>query len=738
MSHARDSARPLEPPNFRGGSPPAGRDPLATVLRRLRWPVVILWVAAVVILHPFASGLSNVTNYNTTADLPPSAPSTRVVTLEQEAQHSDVDVDQAVVVFANGKRLTAGDLAEVASARAAVKHLVGRVGGLGAPGAPQRSADGQADQFTANVTSQPANEANIDNSAVQAIRQVASEAASRAGNGLQVAVTGSAAEEAATGSGNLSLLLIRALVIVMVILLLVYRSPVLWLFPLLGAVGGIVVAQAGAHALANAGLTVSTLSSALLVGLVLGAGTNYALLLIHRYRQELRRNATTEGAMVIALRRTVPTLVASAATVIISMLCLLAARSASLHGFGPVGAVSIASALIAEITLLPAILLVVGRKVFWPWIPRNGDAGREESRVWSGIGARVARHPAQVTVVTVLLLGAACAGLATLYTNGNPVDQIKGDPPSVVGAQLVAEHYPAGELDPLVILTPPDRAGAAAAAARAIPGVDTVTPGTPVEGYDSFAVITSVPPYGSQGTVTIKDLRQRLDQDAPGSLVGGDPAMQYDAAQAAHRDELVLIPLVLAVILIVIIVLLRAIVAPVMLVAAAALSFGASLGLSTLLWRYGLGYKGVEAPLPLYIFVFLAALGVDYNIFLSARIREESRQLGLRRGTLRALGVTGGVITAAGLIMAACLGDLIALPAVSTAQVAMAIAIGVLLDTLLVRTVLVPASLLTAGERVWWPSRSARPGQRGTETAGRLDPRPRLAPHHIGDSHERP
>lgn len=530
----------------------------------------------------------------------------------------------------------------------------------------------------------------------------------------------------------MTLLLIRSLVIVMVILLLVYRSPILWLFPLLGAAGASVSAKAAAHALANAGLTVSTLSTSLLTGLVLGAGTNYALLLIHRYRQELRRNAATADAMAIALRRTVPTLVASAATVTISMLCLLAAQSASLHGFGPVGAVSIASALIAEITLLPAILLVVGRRVFWPWIPRNGDPGREESRVWSGIGARVARHPAQVTVVTVLLLGAACAGLATLYTNGNPVDGIKGDPGSVVGAQLLAEHYLAGDLAPLVVLTPPNRAGAAAAAAQATPGVATVTPGTPAAGYDSFSVILSVPPYGSQGTVTIKDLRQRLDQDAPGSLVGGDPAVQYDTAQAAHRDELVLIPLVLAVILLIVIVLLRAIVAPVMLAAAAALSFGAALGLSSLLWRYGLGYKGVEAQLPLYIFVFLAALGVDYNIFLSARIREESRQLSLRRGTLRGLGVTGGVITAAGIIMAACLGDLATLPAVSTAQVASGIVVGILLDTLLVRTVLVPASLLTIGERVWWPSRSGQGGG-ASQPLTAWAPRPRLARHHIGE-----
>ena len=708
-----------------------GRDRFATTLRRLRWPVVIFWVAAVVLLNPLANSLSNVTSNDTAAYLPSAAQSTRVVTLEQQAQRSDADVDQAVVVFAAGKPLTQADIAAVAETRTAVAHLAGRVSGLGEPTAPRPSADGRADEFEVNVTSQPSSETTVDTSAVQAIRQAADAAARTAANhdhGLREAVTGSAAENADSGGANQAALLIRALLIVMIILLLVYRSPVLWLFPLLGAAGASVVAKAATHGLASAGLTVSSLSTALLTGLVLGAGTNYALLLIHRYRQELRHSATTEQAMAVALRRTVPTLVASAATVTIGMLCLLAAQSASLHGLGPVGAVAIVSALIAQITFLPAVLLIVGRKAFWPRIPRDSDhaagdqaAGdheqsqtEEESRVWSAIGTRVARHPVRVTVITVLLLGAACAGLAAMYTNGDPVASIKGNPGSVVGEQFLAEHYPAGDLAPVVILAPPDHASAAAAAARATPGVATVEPGTAGEphGYDEFSAVLSAPPYGGQGAQTIANLRQRLDGAAPGSLVGGDPAVQYDITQAAHRDEVVLIPLVLAVILVVIVLLLRAIVAPVMLVAAAALSFGASLGLSSLLWRYGLDYKGVEAQLPLYIFVFLAALGVDYNIFLSARIREESARLGLRRGTLRGLAVTGGVITAAGIVMAACIGDLTLLPSVTTTEVATAIVVGILLDTLLVRTVLVPASLLTVGERAWWPSRS-HPGDRG-------------------------
>jgi RND superfamily putative drug exporter len=243
---------------------------------------------------------------------------------------------------------------------------------------------------------------------------------------------------------------------VAVILLIVYRSPLLWLLPLFGAIGAIVVAQAAAHGLANAGLTVSTLSADILIVLVFGAASDYALLLVHRYREELRSHATTEAAMATAL----PTLAASAATVTCAMICLLVADSASLHGLGPVGAIGIVAAFLAQTTFLPALLLVVGRFA-----------------VWACIGARIARHPLRTVVVVVLLLGAACAGLASLRIDNNPVDDVKGHPGSVVGAQLLAEHYPAGTIAPLVLLASPGQAAPAAAAARATPGVGSVVPG---------------------------------------------------------------------------------------------------------------------------------------------------------------------------------------------------------------------------------------------------------------------
>jgi RND superfamily putative drug exporter len=334
---------------------------------------------------------------------------------------------------------------------------------------------------------------------------------------------------------------------------------------------------------------VSTLSADILIVLVFGAASDYALLLAHRYREELRHHAMPEAAMASALRRTLPTLVASAATVTCAMICLLTADSASLHGLGPVGAVGIVAALLAQATFLPALLLVVGRPAFWPRIPRFGAAGREESRVWAGIGTRVARHPARTAIAVVVLLGVAIAGLASLRSDNNPVDNVKGHPGSVTGEQLLAQHFPAGVISPLVLLTPPGQAGAAATAARATPGVSGVLPEAPVEGYASYWVVLSVPPYGSAGTAAIVDLRQRLSHDAPDALVGGTPAIQYDAAQSAARDTAVIIPLVLVVILIVIALLLQAIIAPIVLVVTTALSFAASFGLASLLWRFAFG-----------------------------------------------------------------------------------------------------------------------------------------------------
>jgi putative drug exporter of the RND superfamily len=474
---------------------------------------------------------------------------------------------------------------------------------------------------------------------------------------------------------------------------------------------------------------VSTLASSILIVLVFGAASDYALLLTHRYRAELRHHATCEDAMAATLRATLPTLAASAATVIGAMLCLLAAESASLHGLGPVGAVSIAAALLAQATFLPALLLVAGRRAFWPRVPRPGDTGGEGSRAWSAISGRIARGPALAAICGVLVLGAACSGLLALRIDNNPVANLKNTAPSVIAANLLTAHFGPGVLDPVVLLAPPREAATAASLARAMPDVASVTAQAPIGGYAAYSATLGIDPYGTQAATAVRNLRSQLDKAAPGSLVGGNPAISYDFTQEAARDARLLIPLVLAVILVVVAILLRAIVAPLLLVAATALSFAASFGLSSLLWRHALGYSGIEAPIPLYIFIFLVALGVDYGIFLTARIREEARKSGATQGILRGLGVTGGVITAAGIVLAGTFLALTQNPQVSIDEVGTAVAIGVLLDTLLVRTVVVPATFLTLREAIWWPTKRNKSTPAG-DTADRAPADRHAQGHH--------
>lgn len=685
-------------------SGPTGR--LARTLRWARWPVLAIWLVLIVFLYPFSDDLSGKVNDTAQANLPANAASTRVAEIQDAATQNKPKTDQAVVVFARDAGLSSTDLNAIAQARTAVTNLAGHVAHAGRPGVLQQSADGRAALFTVDVSALAADRTSADTNAVDAIREAVTGPVRQAGDGLQVKVTGAAAVTADGGIGNQNALLLTSLSIVVIILLLVYRSPLLWVFPLIGTVGSLIVAKAATDRLAASGFTVTSISSAILTVLVLGASTDYALLLVHRYREELRVLATPAEAMAVALRRTLPSVAASAATVVCAMLCLLAAQSASLRGLGPVAAVSVVSVLAAQVTLLPALLLLVGRPGFWPLIPRQNQLRGGGSKAWHAVGERVARRPVLVAAGAVVLLGVACAGLTTLHTDNNPIALIKGHKGSVVGEQMVTAHFPAGATDPLTVLSPADEASRVAGAATATPGVASVSAGNPVGGYSVTTVTLSVSPYGPRGYATIADLRGRLDSAAPDALVGGGPAVQYDTAQAADRDAKVLIPLVLVVVLVIISVLVRAIVAPIVLVLTTGLSFAAAFGLASLLW-HALGYPDIEAQLPLYVFVFLVALGVDYNIFLIARIREESETRGIRDGTLRGLRVTGGVITAAGVVLAATFAALSRLPYVPVAQVGTAIAVGVLLDTLLVRTVLVPASLLVLGERSWWPSTSA-------------------------------
>lgn len=683
-------------------------DRLAIWLRRLRWPVVVAWLIVFVALQPLATGLSHVINDTAAAYLPPTAQSTRVAELEEAAvpaRAGTAETDPALVIVARNGSLRESDRPRLAAARAAVTRLAG-THGIKTPSAPVASDDGAAMLFTVDISSTTATASTVDKAAVTALRARLRSALS--GSGLRVHVAGVAGISADSGGSSSSdHLLLTAVLIVVVILLVVYRSPILWLLPLLGADAAITLTEASVHGLANAGLTVSSLSQSIMTVLIFGAATDYALLLVHRYRDELRRHERPEAAMASTLRRIVPTVLASAATVAVAMLCLLVSDSASLHGLGPVGAVSIAAALLAQTTLLPALLLIVGRPAFWPRIPRAGAVSHEESRLWSRIGDRVSVRPVLATILMALVLVALGAGLASLRTDNDPISNIPGSPDSVVGQRAIEAHFTPGALAPLTVLAPHDQATAASVVLHTTRDVASIAAGTAVAHDASFSAVLTVPPYGSQAEAALHDLRVRLAAHAPGALVGGAPAVVADGARTANHDDATIIPLVLIVILLIIALLLRAVIAPLLLVATTALSFAASFGLASVVWRYILGFSGMQSVLPLYIFIFLVALGVDYNIFLSDRVREEVRATDHRTGTLRGLGVTGGVITAAGIVLAGTFAALAQIPQVQLIEVGTAVALGVLLDTLLVRTVLVPALFLSFGARVWWPSRTA-------------------------------
>jgi len=685
------------------------------VLRRLRWPVVALWIVLMMLLHPLAGTLYRVTDDSAAANLPSDAPSTRVAAILAHAGMSrngqPNTSDSLAVVLTRAAGLTRRDDETAAAALAAVRRLAGRLPALSMPGSVQRSTDADAAIFTDAVTSPALDAAATDESTVVAVRRAVDAAISR-DPGLRMGLTGAAAVTADGGTTSQTALLVTALIVVGVVLLIVYGSLVIAIFPLIGALAGIVIAQAAAHGLGSAGLTVSSLSTSILIVLAFGLASDYALLLIHRYRSELAHWAAAEDAMASALRRTVPTLVASAATVGCAMTCLLAASSASMRGLGPIGVVAVAGALVAETTFLPALLLIVGRNAFWPRRPNVTDE-RKTSTAWAVVGSAVARHPVRAGVAVLALLGAAATGLAAFHPDDDPLHNLRDRAGSVAAARLIATHFGAGVIAPLTVLAHPDEVAAAQTAAQTSADVAAVRPSVSIDGLRSFTVTLSTDPYGTAGSSAIADLRQRLDQAAPGTLVGGDAAIRYDLRQAAMRDARLLIPLILLAILLVITALLRSVLAPLVLVLTTALSFAASFGLANAVWRFVFGFGGVESQLPLYVFVFMVALGVDYSVFLAARIREEAEAFGNTAGITRGLTATGGVITAAGVVLAATFAALAERPLVDVSEVGTAIAVGVLLDTLIIRTVLVPAAFLLAGERVWWP------GRPGTHRRGR-------------------
>jgi len=674
--------------------------------RRTKWVVLAIWIAIAIVSLPLAGKLSSLQKNDQKSSLPAGAQSAKI--LDAQAHFPGAATLPALVVYHRSSGLTAQDKAVIAADAARIKALnLSGVQGV-IPGQP--SADGRTAILTVPI------KASSDlNLTINDATKV-SKAVGEGTGGLQVRTTGPAgflADTVRVFSNINTRILLATVLIVAVLLLITYRSPFLWLVPLL-AVG--LFADLPSRALAyllgaHIGLPIDGQAAGITIVLVFGAGTDYALLLISRYREELRRHEDRHQAMAGALRGAGPAILASGMTVTIALLTLMFAVLTSNRSLGPLAALGVFMAMIAMLTALPALLLVLPRGVFWPRVPRYGSASREETGFWSRLGARlfgsgVSSRPRTVAIVTTLILGAMALGLLALNTNLSQLDIYRGNVQSVQGQKLISQSFPSGLTSPADVVVPAGKLQAAMTAAKTVPGVADV-PAQSAQtagGLAQFQVVLKQDPYSSAAWPTIEALRTAMDSAAgPTALVGGDTAQALDTHNAAVRDTLVVAPLVLLVVFVVLVVVLRSLVAPVMLTGTVILSFAATVGFSVLVFKYVFGFPAIDAGTPLGAFVFLVALGVDYNIFLMTRVREEAVTLGTRAGMLKALAVTGGVITSAGLVLAGTFSVLAVLPLVVLTEFGFIIAFGVLLDTFVVRTVLVPALTLWIGPAVWRP-----------------------------------
>ena len=631
-----------------------------------------------------------------TDSLPVSSDSAAAVELRERLPKSEGST--AVILFSReGEPLSAQDLDLVQ------QRVTALPGATGAPATP--SEDGTAAIAVVPVA---ADDATAAAEAVADLRE-----AVRAGlpTGLSARVTGPAAVQAdlaAVFEGANTRLLIATASVVAVLLVLTYRSPILWLIPLtVIGVADRVATVLATHTLELTGVAWDESTVGILSVLVFGAGTDYALLLISRYRDELRRFHDRREAMAVALRRTTEAVVSSAVTVILGVLTLLLSAFPATRGLGLASAVGILVAAFFALVVLPATLVVFGRWVFWPKVPHEGEPALADSNsLWRRIGDAVAARPRTVVAVSLVALLALASGATGLNTGLSTSDQFLEKPEAIAASERLAQSFPAGSADPAIVVTSgnPD---AVLEKVTASTGVATARVTNEGNGVAQIDAVLDGEPSSDEAREAVRALR--ADLAALGDAhVTGTEAIALDTSEASSRDRGVILPLILGLVLVALVLLLRSLVAPVILVATVVVTYLTSLGISWVLFTRVLGFDRLDDSAPLLSFVFLVALGVDYNIFLVTRAREEAREHGTRKGMLRALAATGGVITSAGILLAAVFAVLGVLPLVVLAQIGVIICVGVLLDTLVVRTLIVPAIALVLGDRFWWP-RKAEP-----------------------------
>jgi RND superfamily putative drug exporter len=690
--------------------------------------VLFAWLGLAGVGGPLVGRLSEVQKNDNASFLPKTAESTEVAAFA--AKFSSTNAVPYFVVIERPTGLKPSDTAAVNTFIAGIPSLPFEIKGYslgsyltGPPAAAIPSQDGKALLVPVQLDAKKAAEVIGSSSPLfegaKALKTSAATTLTPSGLTVYVAGPGGLLADLVTAfSGIDGILLFVALGVVFFILLVVYRSPILPITVLLTAVLGLAAAALVIFPLAkNDVIGLNGQSQGILSILVVGAATDYSLLLVSRYREELHQHPSKWAAMAVAWKAAVSPIAASAATVILGLLCLLLSQLGSTRGLGPVGALGIAGALVAALTFLPAVLLLFGRRIFWPIIPRIDHVHAEDSvgrrGIWGRVAGMVGRYPRRTWVLTLVGLLACAAFAPTLNAGGVTQSQIflnKVD--SVTGQEVLARHFPAGSGSPVQIIAPQAKAEKVLVEVKSVDGVASAfvgqAPGAPSKVVDGNVLVqaTLTPAADSPAAQTVVEkLRSSLDTVGPEVLVGGSTAVNFDVRQASERDLRVIIPAILAVVFIVLMLLLRSLVAPVVLVVANVLSFAATLGVSALVFNHVFHFPGSDPATPLYAFVFLVALGIDYSIFLMTRVREESAERGTRPGILVALAVTGGVITSAGIVLAATFSALAIIPILFLAQIAFIVAFGVLLDTTVVRSLLVPAFAYELGRRIWWSSR---------------------------------
>ncbi|GAA1305025.1 efflux RND transporter permease subunit [Brachybacterium tyrofermentans] len=710
--------------------------PLRIVLPAL---LILGWIALAGIGGPYFGRVDEVSSNDRTAYLPDSAEATQVQALAEGFLGSEAI--PAILVVTSDEELTDEQLSALTESARSLSSVDGVVDDVSPP---IPSEDGLAVQVVVPV------DADADIGTI--VGELDAQLSADLPTGLSAHVTGPAGFSADLGAafaGIDGLLLGVALAAVFIILVIVYRSLLLPLIVLSTSMFALCVALLTIWHLAAADLLLlSGQTQGILFILVIGAATDYSLLYVSRYRDELRRQERRWAATISALRGTVEPVIASGGTVIAGLLCLLLSDLKSNSTLGPVAAIGIVFAMLAALTFLPALLYVAGRAAFWPRRPRFDPASSRSTSsaadhgLWGKVATAVSRRPRPVWILTAVLLAVGCVGALQLDADGVPQsDLVLGASSARDGQVALGEHFPAGAGSPVEVIVAEDDLQATTDVLLADDGIDAVSvvaadspsgsatvstegiqaqgpPGTPapaptvVDGRVLVQGTLTDAPDSSAAEQTVRDLRAALDEEDFAEIVGGATATSIDTNDASAHDRALIIPVVLVVILLILMLLLRSVLAPVLLVATTVLSFGTALGVAALVFNHLLDFPGADPAVPLFGFVFLVALGIDYNIFLMTRVREEALQHGTREGVVRGLAVTGGVITSAGLVLAATFAALAVIPILFLAQIAFIVAFGVLLDTFVVRTLLVPALAHDLGRVIWWPSALWRDGRR--------------------------